>query len=215
MKKALFITFEGVDGAGKSTQAQMLGEKLQLSKVPVVLTREPGGTQLAEKIRTLLLNEEGVNFSTVTEILLCAASRAQHVTEVIRPALKDQAVVICERFTDSTLAYQGYAGGNDPEMIRRIDQFATGGLVPDLTFLLDLTPRAGWARIKKRIAQGQQDRIEARGFSFQAKVREGYLQIAAGATERIQVINCNGLGTNEVHRLIWEIFCQRRHVLLE
>ncbi|NLW55150.1 MAG: dTMP kinase [Firmicutes bacterium] len=214
MKKALFITFEGVDGTGKSTQARLLKERLMQAKVPVVLTREPGGTRLAEKIRALLLNEEGLNFSTVAEILLYAAARAQHVDEVIRPALEDQKVVICERFTDSTLAYQGYASGNDLEQIRQIDQFASGGLVPDLTFLLDLTPQTGWARIQERMAQGQQDRIEARGSAFQAKVREGYLRIAAAEPERICVINSNGLRIDEVHRLIWETFYDKYHSLL-
>jgi dTMP kinase len=214
MEKALFITFEGVDGTGKSTQARLLKERLMQADVPVVLTREPGGTRLAEKIRSLLLKEEGLNFSTVTEILLYAAARAQHVEEVIRPALASEKVVICERFTDSTLAYQGYASGNDPEQIRQIDQFASGGLVPDLTFLLDLTPQTGWARIQERMAQGQQDRIEARGSAFQAKVRAGYLRLAAAEPERIHVINCDSLGIDAVHGLIWKIFYNRYHSLL-
>ncbi len=214
MEKAFFITFEGVDGTGKSTQARLLKERLVQAKIPVVLTREPGGTRLAEKIRSLLLNEEGLNISPVTEILLYAAARAQHVEEVIRPALESQKVVICERFTDSTLAYQGYAGGNDLEQIRQIDRFASGGLVPDLTFLLDLTPRTGWARIQERMAQGQQDRIEARGSAFQAKVREGYLRLAAAAPDRICLINSDGLGIDEVHRLIWGTFYGRYHSLL-
>jgi dTMP kinase len=209
MKKALFVTFEGVDGAGKSTQAQMLLKKIKECGVSVVLTREPGGTRLAEKIRNLLLYDEEIKFSSVTEVLLYAASRAQHVAEVIQPALARGEVVICERFTDSTLAYQGFASGND------LDKVATGGLVPDLTFLLDLGPVEGWARVQERNNNGKHDRIEAKGSSFQEKVRQGYLEIAANNQERVSIINCYGLGEKEIHHKIWRVFLEKFSFLRE
>ncbi|HHW11688.1 MAG TPA: dTMP kinase, partial [Firmicutes bacterium] len=176
MKQGIFVTFEGIDGSGKSTQAQMLAARLTAEGVPTVITREPGGTVLAEKIRELLLFPEE-DLAPETEVLLYAAARAQHVRQVIRPGLARGAVVICERFTDSTLAYQGFASENDPELIRKLNTFATGGLVPDLTFLLDITPEQGWSRVQERSKNNGTDRIEAKGLAFQEKVRQGYLRL--------------------------------------
>lgn len=203
MEQGLFITFEGIDGSGKSTQAQMLAARLETLGVPTLITREPGGTVLAEKIRALLLFAEE-ELAPGTEVLLYAAARAQHVSTVIRPGLARGAVVICERFTDSSLAYQGFASGNDPELIRKINTFATGGLEPDLTFLLDVEPEEGWHRVQERSGGNGTDRIEARGRTFQEKVRQGYLRLAAAEAERFCLIKGSGRTKEELHQQIWE-----------
>lgn len=208
MERGLFITFEGIDGTGKSTQACLLAEKLKKHGFSVVLTREPGGTPLAEKIRALLLYEKEINLAPVTEVMLYAAARAQHVAEVIWPALHRGEIVICERFSDSTLAYQGYATGIDRNLIQKADSIATGGLVPDLTFLLDLETTEGWARVRER-NNGKQDRMEAKGSSFLEKVRNGYLAIAAQEENRVKNINCSGKKVSEVQQIIWEILLKR------
>ena len=212
MKQGIFITFEGVDGSGKSTQAHMLAARLEVEAIPNLITREPGGTALAEKIRQLLLFTEEVKLAPGTEVLLYAASRAQHVSEVIRPALNRGEVVISERFTDSSLAYQGFASGNDPELVRQVNSFATGGLVPDLTFFLDLSAEEGWRRVLER--SGAEDRMEAKGLSFQEKVRQGYLRLAAGEPERICLLNCFGQTKDELHHCIWELLMDRFPLLL-
>ncbi|NLY91442.1 MAG: dTMP kinase [Firmicutes bacterium] len=209
MEQGIFITFEGVDGAGKSTQAQLLATRLQAEGVLTCLTREPGGTALAERIRHLLLYTGEVKLAPVTEILLYAASRAQHVDEVIRPALARGEVVICERYIDSSLAYQGFASGNNIEMIRQVNAYATGGLMPDLTFLLDLETREGWRRVQERGEAARTDRVEAKGFSFQEKVRQGFLRLAAGERERIQLLNCSGRTKDELHQRIWELLLDK------
>ncbi len=209
MEQGIFITFEGVDGAGKSTQAHLLATRLQAEGVPTCLTREPGGTVLAEKIRHLLLYTGEVKLAPATEVLLYAASRAQHVNEVIRPALARGEVVICERYIDSSLAYQGFASGNNVKLIRQVNTFATGGLMPALTFLLDLEIIEGWRRVQERSEMMSADRIEAKGFSFQEKVRQGYLRLAAREPERIQLLNCSGRTKGELHRWIWELLLDK------
>lgn len=209
MEQGIFITFEGVDGAGKSTHAHLLAARLQAKGVPTCLTREPGGTALAEKIRHLLLYTGEVKLAPATEVLLYAASRAQHVNEVIRPALARGEVVICERFIDSSLAYQGFASGNKVEMVRQVNYYATDGLVPALTFLLDLDTTEGWRRIQERSESVAADRIEAKGLSFQEKVRQGYLQLAASERERIQLLNCSGCTKDELHQRIWTLFLEK------
>ncbi len=205
MKQGIFVTFEGIDGSGKSTQAQMLAARLTAEGVPTVITREPGGTVLAEKIRELLLFPEE-DLAPETEVLLYAAARAQHVRQVIRPGLARGAVVICERFTDSTLAYQGFASENDPELIRKLNTFATGGLVPDLTFLLDITPEQGWSRVQERSKNNGTDRIEAKGLAFQEKVRKGYLRLAAAEAARFCLLNGSDRAKEELHQQIWAHF---------
>jgi dTMP kinase len=209
MKQGLFITFEGVDGSGKSTQAHLLAARLEVEAIPKLITREPGGTVLAEKIRQLLLFTEEIKLAPGTEVLLYAASRAQHVSEVIQPALNRGEVVISERFTDSSLVYQGFASGDDPELVRQVNFFATGGLVPDLTFFLDLSAEEGWRRVLERSGTGQTDRIEAKGLSFQEKVRQGYLRLAASEPDRICRLNCSGQTKDELHQCIWELLMDR------
>lgn len=207
--RGFFITLEGIDGTGKSTQARLLAAKLQEQGMSTVLTREPGGTPVAEKIREILLTESGEKISPPGEALLYAAARAQHVSVVIRPALAEGKVVICERFTDSTLAYQGYGSGLDLDLIRKANAIATEGLVPDLTFLLDIETREGWNRIQRR-NNGKNDRMEAKGVEFLERVRRGYLELAGKAGERFVVLDCNGKNAGEVHEILWRKYIDNK-----
>lgn len=183
---AAFITFEGVDGAGKSTQLQLLARRLQAAGYTVVTSREPGGTPLGETIRRLLLARE-FEPGIAAEVLLLAAARAAHVEKVIRPALASGAVVLLDRYTDSSLAYQGGASAAGVEAVLQINEFATGGLWPDLTILLDLPVEMAWSRLGR-----QPDRMESRGLSYQERVRAAYLQLATRWPERVAVVPAAG-----------------------
>ena len=178
----MFVTFEGVDGSGKSTQARLLAERLRAEGREVVLTREPGGTQLGERIRELLL--EGGDVSPWAEAALFAASRAQHVAEVIGPALARGAVVVCDRYVDSSLAYQGVARGLGLERVLELNLAAVGGLLPDRTFLLAVDPAVAAARRGRA-----PDRIEDAGAAFHERVEAGYRQVAARFPERVVVVD--------------------------
>ncbi len=180
MSSGLFITFEGPDGAGKSTQIGRLTDYLVSMGMDTVLTREPGGTEIGEKIRELILDPQHQEMAHLTEALLYAASRAQHVAEKIRPALNAGKTVICDRFMDSSMAYQGY-GRKLGEKVRTINEIAVEGLVPDLTFLLLVDPDEG----KKRISSGTLDRLEMEEMSYHRDVYRGYLELAARYPERI------------------------------
>lgn len=170
----LFIAFEGGDGCGKSTQSQLLKERFEQAGRQVVLTREPGGTEMGKHIRGLLLH--GQEIDPVTEALLYAADRAHHVTSLIRPALEAGKVVITDRFLASSIAYQGYGRGQDLELIADLGRIATGGLRPDLTFLLEVPPQTALGRIET-----EADRFEKLGTGFQEKVQAGFREIAADA----------------------------------
>ena len=172
MKKGLFITIEGPDGSGKSTQIERLKAYFEEKGYPAVFTREPGGTTISEKIRALILDRENKNMAHMTEALLYAASRAQLVVEVIEPALRRGEIVICDRFLDSSIAYQGY-GRELGDCVREINEYAVQGRLPDLTLLMKLDPQAGKARMKQR----DLDRIEDEKQAFHRRVYEGYLQI--------------------------------------
>jgi len=188
MRKGLFITFEGPDGSGKSTQLRLLAEWLEQQNRRVYLTREPGGTRLAENIRDLLLNKTEEPVSPEAELLLFGASRAQHVRQVILPFLKDGGIVLCDRFLDSTTAYQGYARGLDMAFINQMHQFCVCGRMPDLTFLLDLPLTEGRRRVALR--QGANlDRMEAEDGDFHQAVREGFLAIARQEPDRVKLID--------------------------
>jgi dTMP kinase len=171
LKSGLFITFEGSDGSGKTTQIHLLAEHCRKSGHQVLLTREPGGTPIAENIRAVILDPKNKELAPTTEALLYAASRAQHVAEVIRPALKEGKLVFCDRFMDSSIAYQGY-GRELGDDVRIINEFAVQGLSPDLTFFLDMKPSQGLDRIEKN---GNLDRIEKEQLAFHEKVYNGYL----------------------------------------
>ncbi len=203
MSKGYFITLEGADGSGKTTQAKLLVEYFKNHGYDTILTREPGGTPLAEEIRRVILTPSRENLEPMAEILLYAASRAQHVHQLIKPSLAEGKVVVCERFIDSSLAYQGYALGWDLEIIKQINRIAAGNLEPDLTFLIDIDTERCLNRVHNRsdATRSKVDRIESRGLSFQAKVRDGYLELAM-FNPRIIVINGSQKGIKEINNEI-------------
>lgn len=184
-KNGFFLTFEGPEGGGKTTQARRLGDALRENGYDVILTREPGGTRIGEEIRRMFSSNDYAPFPE-TELLLLLSSRAQHVREVIIPSLRNEKIVICDRFSDATLAYQGYGRGMDISFIRMLNDFATSGLKPDLTILLDLDIGLG---LKRKGISG--DRIEMEDFSFHERVREGYLLIAREEPERVKVVDAS------------------------
>lgn len=199
-----FITFEGGEGCGKSTQIRLLAERLRLAGKEVFLTREPGGTKLAEKIRALVREESSDPPNSRAETLLFLASRAQVVENAIRPALAAGIWVLCDRFADSTFAYQGYGRGLDLEEIRRINSFATGGLMPDKTVLLDVSPEVSAKRMRAREAATNTgaDRMEKAGDDFHARLKKGFLELAAAEPERFSVIPADG-SVEEVGEAVW------------
>lgn len=187
MRKGLFISFEGPDGSGKSTQIAKLRTKLEKMELPVFLTREPGGSLIGEKIRELILDPAHEEMNDLTEALLYAASRAQHVAQVIKPALAEGKVVLCDRFMDSSIAYQGY-GRKLGDRVRIINEIAVDGLVPDLTFLLLIEPGEG----KKRISHGPLDRLEREELEYHNDVYEGYMALLEKNRQRMRVIDGSG-----------------------
>jgi dTMP kinase len=177
----MFITLEGPDGGGKSTQAALLVDFLRLRGCDVLATREPGGTAIGDQIRLVLSNLENTAMHPRTEILLFQASRAQHVEQVIRPHLMKGGVVVCDRYADSTLAYQGYGHQVDLTRLRTIVEFATGGLKPDLTLLLDIDAEEG---LRRRTKSGEWNRLDAYDLAFHQRVRQGYFELVAQEPER-------------------------------
>ena len=205
MARGRFITFEGGEGCGKSTQVKRLKEALEHEGVEVVLTREPGGTWLSEEIRHLIKDQTTDAPCDRSELLLFLAARAQLVKNVIRPALEAGKWVISDRFSDSTLAYQGYGRGLPLEILRETNDFACEGLRPDLTFLLDVTPETARARMRGREAATATtaDRIERAGEDFHARLRAGFAELAKSEPERIVTIDANG-GADEVWESVWK-----------
>ena len=195
---SVFITFEGGEGSGKSIQSRALYRKLMRLAVPALLTHEPGGTALSEKLSRLLKWAQNTGISPLTELLMFNASRAQLVTEVIQPNLKAGKVVICDRFTDSTIAYQSFGRGLDLNLVRTINDVATGGLSPNLTILLDVPVEEGL----KRKSQRKPDRFEKENLAFHRRVRAGYHKLAAAAPERWLVIDSRQPKAR-VAELIW------------
>lgn len=195
---ALFITFEGGEGSGKSTQARLLLHKLEEQHVPAILTRDPGGTAVGNELRIALKSKQAAPIAPRTELFLFGASRAQLVAEVIRPALDRGTAVLCDRFTHSTAVYQGYGRGLDLTIIEVVNNMATGGLNPDLIVLLDIMPEQGLAR-----KQSLDDRFELEDLSFHRRVRQGYLKLAAAEPDRWLVIDAS-LPRDEVAGTIWE-----------
>ncbi|MDE0552601.1 MAG: dTMP kinase [Candidatus Poribacteria bacterium] len=181
-RRGIFITFEGVEGSGKTTQAQRLATALGSN---VLLTREPGGPPIAERIRDIFLTSEGI--TPMTELLLIAAARTQHVHELIRPALAANQIVISDRFIDASVAYQGYRGGIDLAFIHQLNRIATGGLTPDITFILDLPPEIGLSRQQQGGAH--RDRLDREALELHRKVREGYLSVAKANPHRVKLID--------------------------
>ncbi len=212
--RGVFITFEGIEGSGKSTQCAALARCLRDHGYPVVQTREPGGSPMAERIRQVLLRENPTGPSrepvaALTEALLVLAARCQHLAQTVTPALRRGAVVLCDRFTDSTLAYQGYGRGLDVHQLARINRFVTGGLTPDLTLLFDCPVTVGLTR---RRGERDQNRLDREATQFYRRVRRGFLLLAARDTRRVRVLD----GRQDpdtlaaaVERLVWPLL-QRR-----
>ena len=193
----LFITFEGGEGCGKSTHSRLLLKKLEQQNIPAVLTHEPGGTALGDELRRALKKRRDSFISPQTELFIVAASRAQLVAALIRPALQEGKVVICDRFTHSTMVYQGYGRGLDFTAIQMVNNMATRYLNPDLIILLDISPEQGLARKRKL-----KDRFELEGLSFHRRVREGYLKMATAEPAHWLVIDAS-LPKGKVAEIIW------------
>jgi dTMP kinase len=185
----LFITLEGPDGSGKTTQIAKVAEYLRKHEVDFIQTREPGGTAISDKIRALVLDPEHKEMHDLTEVLLYAASRAQHVHEKIIPALEEGKVVLCDRFVDASLAYQGFGLGLGEERVLQVNNIATSGLVPHRSYFVDVSPQVGKERMKARYGTENLDRIEQKDLSYHERVREGFAQIFSRQAERIVRIN--------------------------
>jgi len=181
--KGKFITFEGSEGSGKSTQIDLLQKYLKKKKKSILFVREPGGVAISEQIRKILLDVKNISMGIECETLLYMAARAQLVTESIIPALKKGQIILCDRFLDSTIVYQGYGSGMDVDFIKRVGNFATQNIKPDLTFVFDIDARKGLSRINRA-----KDRIENRSLAYHNKVRQGYLQLAKKEPKRIKIV---------------------------
>jgi len=193
--KGRFITFEGMEGSGKSTQITLLADYLRGAGKLVTFTREPGGTPIGDQVRSILLDPENKGLDPTAELLLYAASRAQHLREVILPALESGGIVLCDRFSDATLAYQGFGRGLDQETIHLLDRIVTSGMRPHLTILLDISPAVGLARARGRnTACGleAEARFENEALAFHDRVRRGYLALAEQERDRVRVVDGSG-----------------------
>lgn len=204
---ALFITFEGIEGCGKTTQVKRLDKRLSDHRIPFVVTLEPGGTELGKRIRKLLLDSNNNTIFPLTELILYIADRAQHVEEVIKPALEMDKWVICDRFFDATVAYQGAARGQDMELIRILNEKAAQGIKPDITFLLDCPVEMGLDRARRRnraLPLDGQDRFEREEMKFHRDVRMGYLEIAKREDRRFTIIDAT-MSENRMEQAIFEV----------
>ncbi len=205
---ALFITFEGCEGCGKTTQAKLLIDKLHTLQVPVLLTREPGGTNIGDQIRKILLHAANTDMTSMAELLLYEASRAQHVEQVILPNLQHGINVVCDRYGDASVAYQGVGRDLTAELVMSANQLATGGLQPDVTFLIDVDSEVGLSRARARNLKFdfalEEGRFEEEDMSFHRKVREGYLTLARAEPDRFYLIDGNA-SVEEVSQQIEKI----------
>lgn len=182
-----FLTFEGIDGSGKTSQIDLLKEELKTSGISYLLLREPGGTSISEQIRRVLLDNKNAEMTAETELLLFAAARAQLVQEIVKPALAENKVVISDRFYDSTTAYQGFGRDMNVDFIKNLNQYATQNLQPDLTFYFDISVETAFVRLNKR--KNKADRLDLESKNFMEKTRQGYLKIAEWYPNRIKVID--------------------------
>lgn len=206
--QGFFISLEGGEGSGKTTVIERLRQEFEGRGLPVVITREPGGIDIAEQIRAVILDPANVAMDGRTEALLYAAARRQHLVEKVVPALERGEIVICDRFIDSSLAYQGYARGLGIDEIWSVNQFATGGLLPDITLYLDVDPQIGLSRIQAN-KQREVNRLDLERLDFHHKVREGYRQVAALFPQRIHMIDA-GRDPDRVFEQIMDIFAAKQ-----
>lgn len=202
--RGLFITLEGMDGCGKSTQMEMLARALKSRGLDIVVTREPGGTPAGESVRSLLHSDASVGIAPITELFLIVSSRAQHVVELIRPSVAAGKIIISDRYTDSTVAFQGYGRGLDLSMIDRVNELATEGLRPDLTILFDLDPEVARSRLNARPTSGWLGAVDEEKLEFHARVRQGYLNLAAREADRIRVVEAGG-SLEETHAKVMSL----------
>jgi dTMP kinase len=198
-----FITFEGIDGCGKSTQLRLLASELRVRGLEIVTTREPGGTTLGQRLRAALLDvDEQVD--PLAELLVFAADRAHHVRTLLLPALETNQIVFSDRYADATAAYQGAGRGFEPKLIQDIVQLATGGLMPDLTLLFDLSVAESAVRTRRRVASKTTDRLDSEDAGFHTRVRNAYLEIAKSEPQRVRVIDARG-SVQETHATVMGI----------
>jgi len=190
--RGLFITFEGIDGCGKSTQIVLLAEELRRRALDVVVTREPGGTVIGEAVRDVLVSDASVNIAPKAELLFIVGARAQHVAELIRPALEAGQVVLSDRYTDSAVAFQGHGRGLDLEMIDRLNSFATAELQPDVTIVFDIDPSVARARLRTRPVGGLLGAFDDEQADFHVRLRQAYLTLAEREPSRMHVIDASG-----------------------
>ncbi len=205
----MFITFEGIEGSGKTTQLKNVAEFLKARGHDCIVTREPGGTEIGKKIRSILLDPKSKDMDPITELLLYMADRVQHIKKLITPLLAEGKTVLCDRYYDATVAYQGFARSLDIGLIKRLHKLILGDLKPDITILFDLSPEIGLSRAWKQIDNGTREGIETRfeeeTISFHKKVREGYLELARLEPERFRVIDAS-LDENQVREEILKLF---------
>ncbi len=206
--KGIFISLEGIEGCGKSTQAVLLAKALKRAGYRVKLTREPGGTPLGNAVRRILLNSTRYNILPLSELLLYLVSRHQHIEEVIKKELKKKSIVISDRFSDSSIAYQGYARGLGGSFVAKLNKFVTSGLQPDLTFILDCPARIGMERV---LSKRKPDRIEKEDIEFHERVRRGYIKIARENSKRIIIIDATQK-EEEIAKTILSIVKTRFHL---
>ena len=207
MEKGKFITFEGGEGSGKTTQIELLYQKLINNGINVVKTREPGGTVIGEEIRNILVKGPTKNITPFTELLLNSASRKEHIERLIKPNIDDGSWVLCDRFVDSTLVYQGYGHGLDINIVKNINQFTVGDYIPDLTIIFDIDPNDGLTRASKR--KIEEDRYEKMDISFHLKIRESYLQIAKNDTKKYKIVDASldkEIISDNIYKIISDLF---------
>lgn len=210
LKKGILITFEGPEGCGKSTQSKLLYEYLKTNSYNCVYTREPGGTRLGEKVRQVLLHSKDINITDLTEVFLFEAARAEIVKKAILPNLKKGRIIICDRFSDATIAYQGYGGKVSLKMIKALNNIATGGIKPAMTILLDVDTITGLKRARKKGI----DRMEAKDIAYHKRVRAGYLTMEKREPERIKVVRVQEdlHTTQKIIRKIVDEFLKHKNV---
>lgn len=207
LKRGVFITFEGFEGSGKSTQIKLLAESLSRDKYSVVVLREPGSTKIGDKVRRILLDKKNSSVSRKAELLLYLAARAQIIEEKIIPALKEGKIILCDRFQDATVAYQGFGLGMDREIISLFGDFVTCKIKPDLTILLDIPVKEGLKRLGEN-----KDRIEKRSIAYHQRVRDGYLKMAKEEPERIKLFSSKNIRATheEIRKAVTDFICRLR-----